>query len=172
MQGFLFEGCLLMIFLYYYVTKCEMKSPDNDTIAINRAFEAAVQNVWKSWTDPAIISKWFGSDPEGKVLKASTDVRPGGLYEITFKDSDETEHTCFGVYSVVEEFRKLSFTWTWKSEPGVESVVIITLNPEGESTRMLFEHSGVGADSKHNYTQGWKDTFSKLQLVLKQLQIL
>ena len=80
------------------MTREEMKNESNDdAILIQTTFNAPIEKVWNAWTDAAIISKWFGSDPNGRVLKAEIDVRAGGNFEITFRDSDDTEHTCFGV---------------------------------------------------------------------------
>ena len=139
---------------------------NNDTVTIGVTISATVENVWKAWTNPALIFKWFGSDPDGKVIKAELDVRIGGAFEITFKDSDQTEHTCSGVYIDVQEFSKLAFTWTWKSEPCVESFVTVALTSESDFTRMLFQHDHIGTASRHNYLNGWQATFSKLERTL------
>jgi uncharacterized protein YndB with AHSA1/START domain len=93
-------------------------------------------------------------------------VRIGGSFEITFRDSSGLEHTCFGVYTEVTPFKNLQFTWAWRSEPGVESRVSITLSPEGDGTHMHFVHAGVGTASAHNYTEGWQSTFRKLDRLL------
>lgn len=93
-------------------------------------------------------------------------MRPGGQFEITFCDSDSTEHTCTGIYKEVQNLEKLTFTWMWKNEPGVESFVSIVFQAEGNSTRMQFEHAKTGTESKHAYYKGWLATFSKLERML------
>jgi uncharacterized protein YndB with AHSA1/START domain len=109
---------------------------------------------------------WFGSDPEGKVLKAELEVRPGGKFEVTFQDSDLTEHICSGMYEEVLPLNKLTFSWHWKSEPGIESFITLLLTPEGKSTKMQFEHKNLGSGSEHDYAKGWQNTFSKLERML------
>ena len=136
------------------------------SIFVETTINAAVEKVWQAWTDPTLIMKWFGSDPNGEVLQAILDVRPGGSFEVTFKDADGTEHTCSGIYNEVQAYNKLTFTWQWKSEPGVESFIILLLNSAGKSTRMHFEHMNIGAGSKHNYIKGWESTFSKLNRLI------
>lgn len=138
----------------------------NDTITIETSINAPIQKVWQAWTDPALILNWFGSDPNGKGIKAEMDVRPGGSFEITFQDSDQTQHTCSGVYEIVLEFSKLAFTWTWKNEPGVESFVTVLLTPEDNLTRMLFQHAHIGIASMHDYQNGWNATFLILERLL------
>ena len=133
---------------------------------IEKKFNAPIEVVWKAWTDPLLVSNWFGSDPNGKVSKANLDVRPGGLFEVAFTDSDQTEHVCSGTYFEVEKFIKLRFSWKWKSEPDSESFVTVSLAPEGEVTKMKFQHSLSTHASKHDYLKGWNSTFLKLDRML------
>jgi uncharacterized protein YndB with AHSA1/START domain len=144
-----------------------MRSTAEDTISIETVINAPIENVWNAWTEASTILKWFGSDPNGKGLKAEMDVRPGGHFEITFANADGSEYTCFGIYRKVKKSSELSFTWEWKNEPGVESFVTVKLTPIDHSTKMQFEHSNVGAASSHSYLAGWQETFEKLKRILK-----
>lgn len=144
---------------------------NDDTIRIATSFNVAAEKVWEAWTDPLILLKWFGSDPNGKGIKATMNVHVGGSYEITFQDSNGTQHTCMGKYLIVEKCKVLSFTWEWKNEPGVESLVTIRFNPQECNTSMIFEHKNVGAASAHNYFDGWKATFLKLERTLTDMTL-
>ena len=104
----------------------------------------------------------------GRVLDAQLHVRPGGHFSVTFTDADGTEHTCSGDYVEVEPFSKLSFTWQWKSEPGVQTLVTIAFAPEGTGTTMRFEHSRLFTASAHDYESGWRSTFDKLERELAE----
>jgi uncharacterized protein YndB with AHSA1/START domain len=137
-----------------------------DSIFIETTIHEAVEKVWEAWTEPSAIMKWFGSDPNGEVLHAKLDVRPGGSFEVTFRDSDKTEHTCSGIYHEVKRLSKLTFTWLWKSEPGVESFIVLLLTEQGKSTKLQFEHMNFGSGSKHNYEKGWRSTLLKLKQLL------
>jgi uncharacterized protein YndB with AHSA1/START domain len=137
-----------------------------DSVFIETTIHASVEKVWEAWTEPGVIMKWFGSDPKGEVLSAKLDVRPGGRFEVAFKDSDQTEHSCSGIYNEIEKLNKLTFTWSWKSEPSVESFIVLLLTEEGKSTKMQFEHMNFGSGSKHNYIKGWQSTFLKLEHLL------
>ncbi|HEY4324249.1 MAG TPA: SRPBCC domain-containing protein [Mucilaginibacter sp.] len=112
--------------------------------------------------------KWFGSDPNRSGVTAKFDVWSGGSFEISFNNSDGAEHTCGGVYANVEPFTKLTFSWRWRSEPGVESFVTVSLSPVGHLTRMNFEHANLGSASEHDYLYGWNSTFMKLDRLLGQ----
>lgn len=141
----------------------------DDTIKIETSFNLAVEKVWEAWTDPLILLEWFGSDTNGKGIKATMNLHVGGTYEITFADSNGIQHTCIGKYLIVEKCKLLSFTWEWKNEPGVESLVTIRLKGEKNNTLMIFEHRNVGDASAHSYLAGWKATFLKLERTLTNM---
>lgn len=135
-------------------------------LTIVRTFPFPPARVWQGWTDPALVRRWFGSDPQGTVLGAGLDVRVGGGFEVTFRNSDGTEFTCFGSYSAVVEGQRLAFTWQWKNTPGVIESVDIQLRAEGEGTLMVFEHADIDPDTSHGYQAGWNNTFDKLNRCL------
>jgi len=137
-----------------------------DLVKIETSLNAPIEKLWAAWTDPQFILQWFGSDPNGKGLKATMNVYEGGTYEITFEDSNGTEHTCTGKYLVVKKPNHLSFTWEWISEPGVVSTVTVAFSSMNNSTFMICEHKDLGTNSAHNYLIGWKATFNKLEKLL------
>lgn len=131
---------------------------------------ASKEDLWEAWIRPSLVKRWFGSDPAGRVLSADLDVRQGGKFAISFRDSDGTEHTCAGTYSKVIKPDALSFTWEWKSEPGhVSRINIQFLSAKATGTSMEFEHKDLNPNSLHGYEKGWTSTFQKLnRLLLKQ----
>ena len=139
-----------------------------DHITINRLINAPIARVWIAWTDPNYALQWFGSDPNGKGIQASMNPQPGGSFEITFQDANGTQHTAFGQYTLVEPPTRLAFTWSWKNEPGVESMVTVILFDEDEITRLQFRHEGFGDASAHQYLAGWQSTFDKLDRCLNK----
>ena len=145
-----------------------MQSQVNSSLRISHHFSEPPQRVWQAWTDPEMVMSWFGSDPKGIVLAASLDVHVDGIFEVTFRNSDETQYTCTGRYKEVEPDQKLVFTWTWKDHPEIVELVTIIFQPEPNGTVMVFEHSNIDAGTTHNYEMGWKSTFAKLERALAE----
>ncbi|MBS1604647.1 MAG: SRPBCC domain-containing protein [Bacteroidetes bacterium] len=133
-------------------------------VSIDFELPAPVEAVWRAWTEPEMVLRWFGSKPDGVGLRAELDVRVGGDFLISFRDT--MEHTCYGVYAVVDKPKVLGFSWNWKSEPGVTSQVMVRLEGIGNGTRMHFTHDQVGTASAHDYQAGWMSTFEKLRRLL------
>ena len=144
-----------------------MASPDDSLLSLERRFDASPTELWQAWTEPQWVRRWFGSDPAGTVSHARLDVRVGGSFEVTFANSDGTEHTCSGDYTVVEPPAHLAFTWRWRSEPGVETSIHLRFIPVNGGTLQHFEHRGLGAATSHNYAIGWQSTLDKLARTLK-----
>ena len=147
----------------------EETQPDH-TVRIVRTFEAPPELVWRGWTEPDLLKRWVGSDPKGSVESVRIDPKPGGSYEFVFRNSDGAEHATSGTYVAFEPHRRLAFTWTWRSEPGRETLIQIALEPSGGGTVMRFEHSKLWAGSSHNYEAGWGATFDKFERAMREAQ--
>jgi len=55
---------------------------EKQTIFIERQFDAALEWVWKAWTNPALLDQWFGPKPF-KAKTLSMDFREGGFWLYT-----------------------------------------------------------------------------------------
>ena len=147
-----------------------MQSQTDSSIRISRYFSQSPQEVSQAWTDPKLVRSWFGSDPNGTVLDATLDVRPGGTFEVTFRNVDGTQFTCTGVYKEIEKYRRLVFTWTWKDRPQVSELVTLVFQAEQNGTLMTFEHANIDGGTAHDYETGWKRTFDKLERTLQAVR--
>lgn len=165
-RAFLFALALVSIYCAQAEPTREPSPMLSKSVRITWHFPLAPEEVWAAWTQPALVSQWFGSNPEGRVSSAVLDVRPAGGFEVTFLDADGTEHTASGVYREIEPLRRLRFSWSWKSEPGIETEITVSLISEPTGTRMEFEHGGHTRASSHDYDSGWRSTFAKMEQVI------
>ncbi|MFN8412355.1 MAG: SRPBCC family protein [Anaerolineales bacterium] len=145
-----------------------MQENFDNTIQIIHKFSQPPSKLWQAWTDPSIVKKWFGSDPEGTVLEAQLDVRLGGSFKVHFANSNGSEFTAKGNYNVVELNKKLEFTWSWEDRPEVVEFVSVEFQPETDGTLMYFEHHNIDINSAHNYSEGWRSTFTKLEKAINK----
>ncbi|MGZ8648567.1 MAG: SRPBCC domain-containing protein, partial [Solirubrobacteraceae bacterium] len=56
-------------------------------ITITRVFDAPRELVWKAWTEPEHLARWWG--PQGRstpVDSITLDVRPGGTFRLSSID--------------------------------------------------------------------------------------
>jgi uncharacterized protein YndB with AHSA1/START domain len=80
----------------------------SNEIKITRLYDAALEDVWDAWTDPAQVAQWWG--PRGFTLTThSKDLRPGGHWSYTMHGPDGTDYENRTLYHEVEEQAKLVY---------------------------------------------------------------
>lgn len=90
--------------------------PGRQDILITRVFDAPREVVFKAFTDPDLIPKWWGpARYETTVDRA--DVRPGGLWRYVSRDAD-TEYGFKGVYHDIVVPERVVQTFEFEGMPG------------------------------------------------------
>ena len=56
---------------------------DLPTYVLERTFDAPRELVWKTWTDPALLPRWYG--PNVETIVHRLDLKPGGLWLVEMK---------------------------------------------------------------------------------------
>ena len=136
---------------------------EKPSLSITRHYPVAPEKVWRAWTDPQALSRWFGPGEPDSVTRAELDVRAGGRYRIAFHTPDGEQHEVSGNYEDVVENRRLSFTWAWKTTPERVSLVTIELRPTARGCELHFRHERFfDQQARDNHERGWTGTFAKL----------
>jgi len=142
-------------------------------LSITREFNAPREKVFKAWTDPELLVKWFG--PKGvSTESAQIDLRVGGTYQFELKLPDGTTAHHRGEYREIDPPKKLVFTGILDGQgcegsAGVyaETLVTIELEDTGGSTRLILTHEFFpNAASKDSHSMGWNGSFDRLEEVL------
>ena len=121
----------------------------SDAAVIERVIDIAASpaTVFTLLTDPAEYVKWKGR-------LADLDPRPGGRFQVAFKDS-----TVRGEYVELVPDRRVVFTWGWDAPGAIVgpggSIVEIDLEPRGTGTRLHLVHRGLPAAELASHTAGW-----------------
>lgn len=147
------------------------------TLTIERTLDASPEQVWKMWTDPERLAKWWG--PTGFTCPgARADVRVGGRYVIGMTTPERQDIWGAGTYLTVERPRRLAFTDGFSDKDGNpmpasaygmpadhpdQMVMRVEFEPDGGGTRMVLRHEGVPTGKlKDDMRQGWTQMFDKL----------
>jgi uncharacterized protein YndB with AHSA1/START domain len=98
------------------------------------------------------------------MLEAEADVRPGGRYKLVAQSPDGERHQVGGVYREVVPNERLVFTWAWHTTPERESVVTITIKPDGEGALLTLLHEHFyDAEARDRHQYGWGGALDKLE---------
>lgn len=133
---------------------------------IVRDFDATPEQVWSAWTVADEAARWW--HPRGVTTpreSVSIDARVGGRYEYTMVNDETGEkYPTVGVYSVVEPFERLVFSWG--SPDDLDDAPIITLTFESVDagrTRLTFDLRGAeGHEGDEFMYDGWVDALDVL----------
>jgi uncharacterized protein YndB with AHSA1/START domain len=107
--------------------------------------------------------KWFGPD-SGPVTRAETDLRVGGRYVIAFNTENGERHQVGGIYREVVPNEKLVFTWAWHTTPERESLVTITVKPDGAGSILTLLHEQFFDEAaRDGHKRGWSGSLDKLE---------
>jgi uncharacterized protein YndB with AHSA1/START domain len=143
-------------------------SAERPSLTLTRRFRAQPEKVWAAWTDPEKLIGWFcTTKAKPGSLRAELDVRIGGRYRISF-DMESGEYSeVGGVYREVVPNEKLVFSWAWHSTPERESLVTVSVRPDGAGSLMVFTHEQFFDETaRDNHAKGWNQLFEQLEQVL------
>ena len=142
-----------------------MSKPQRPSLTLKRRLKASPEKVFSAWTDPEKIVRWFGPHEtvDGSV-RAEMDARAGGRYRVDFKTVDGEKHQVGGAYQEVVPNERLVFSWAWHSTPERESLVTITLKPDGDGTILTLLHERFfDQKARDGHEHGWTGTLEKLE---------
>jgi uncharacterized protein YndB with AHSA1/START domain len=90
--------------------------------------------VWKAWTEPEHLMKWFCPRP-WMTTKVEMDLRPGGKFYSQMKGPNGEQHDNTGCYLEVVPLERLTFTSAMG--PGFRPI-LRTLGENGDCTDFAF----------------------------------
>jgi uncharacterized protein YndB with AHSA1/START domain len=136
---------------------------EETTLRLRRTFQAPRQKVFRAWTEPEELKKWWG--PDGfSTPSAEIDLRVGGRFRIAMKSPRDNVHVLVGTYREVRPPERLVYTWRWEAEPEYgETLVTVEFLDRGESTEVVLTHELFPTqEACRGHEQGWKGSFDRL----------
>ena len=141
---------------------------ERPSLTLTRRFRACPEKVWAAWTDPERLIAWFcTTKARPGSMRADLDVRVGGRYRISF-DMISGEHSeVGGIYREVVPHERLVFSWAWHSTPERESLVTVSIRPDGDGALMIFTHEQFFDEAaRDNHARGWNELIAQLEALL------
>jgi uncharacterized protein YndB with AHSA1/START domain len=93
--------------------------PTDEQILITRAFDAPRSLVWKAWTTPELVRRWWHAK-RGEMTVAEIDLREGGRWRYAMVTPDGMEVAFHGVYREVVPEERLVSTEVYEGVPNGE----------------------------------------------------
>ena len=99
--------------------------PTETQILITRAFEAPKHLVYKAWTTPDLIKRWWGGD-RGVVTLAEVDLRVGGRWRYVMTANGGFEVAFHGEYREIVPNERIVSTEVFEGVPDAEAGGVVS----------------------------------------------
>jgi uncharacterized protein YndB with AHSA1/START domain len=148
--------------------------PGKQMVEITHIFDAPRDLVWKVYTDPKLMPKWWGP----KILKTTIDkmdMRTGGSWRVIQQDPEGNETAFHGVYHEVLAPERIIDTMEWEGMPGhvlFETVIFEELDGKTKVTNKSVFQSVEDRDGMLNTGMeiGVKESNERFAELLKEIQ--
>ncbi len=156
---------------------------------LTRTFDAPRELVFKAWTDPEHLKRWFG--PKGFTMPScSLDLRPGGVFHYCMKSPDGHEMWGKWIFREIVTPEKLVVIVSFSDAKGgvtrhplspnwpLETLSKSTFTEHAGKTTLTLEWSAFNATEAERKTfdeghsgmqQGWGGTMDQLAAYLAKL---
>ncbi len=145
------------------------KKTTKPELVITRVFDAPRELVWKAWTDPERMKRWWG--PHGFTNPVcELDARPGGAIRIDMRGPGGTVYPMTGVYQEIREPERLVFTSAALDEQGkplFEVLNTVTFAEHGGKTTLTVQArvskaTAEAAPYLEGMEEGWSQSLDRL----------
>jgi uncharacterized protein YndB with AHSA1/START domain len=143
-------------------------STTSRSFTITRIFDASRELVFKAWTEPEQIARWWGPHRFTTPLETITvDPRPGGVFRLTMIfDLDGSEHPVSAVFREFVEPERLVLAVPAEENRRLpidnESLVIVDFIDLGGRTEVKMCQTGLRPEVFDSAFQGWSEQLERL----------
>ena len=144
-------------------------------LTITRIFNAPRELVFKAWTDPKQLAKWWGPKTFTNPV-CEVDLKLGGTLRIVMRAPDGGEYPMQGIFREIVPPSRLVFTNIALDKDGhhiIEGLTTVTFAEDGGKTKLTLQTRGVAVvDYAAAYLQGmeagWTQSLEKLEALVRR----
>jgi uncharacterized protein YndB with AHSA1/START domain len=111
--------------------------PTDEQILITREFDAPKHLVYKAWTTPELVKRWW-SGHRGEMKVAEIDLRVGGMWRYVMVATGGFEVAFHGEFREIEPDERIVTTEVYEAMPEGEALNVVTFTEvDGRTTLEL-----------------------------------
>jgi len=131
-------------------------------LTITRIFDASRDLVFKAWSKPEHLTRWFG--PKGfTVTSCEVDFRAGGVFRFVLRGPDGKDYPFDGEYVEIVEPERIVFRGNIHDVPGQDVVTTVTFaENEGKTKLTVHQTYAFESDATRGAPIGWSQTLDHL----------
>jgi len=145
--------------------------PADDQILITREFDAPKELVYKAWTTPELVRRWW-SAKRGEVTVAEIDLRVGGTWRYVMIADGGVEVAFHGEYREIVPNERLVSTEVYEGMPDAEALDTLTLSEsEGRTTMTILVQHATKEHRDAHIESGMEDGMQDALDLLEQVAV-
>ncbi|HEV3479687.1 MAG TPA: SRPBCC family protein [Gaiellaceae bacterium] len=153
--------------------KAVVTLPADDQILITREFDAPKHLVYKAFTTPELVKRWWHAN-RGEMTVAEIDLRVGGKWRYAMVADGGIEVAFHGEYREIVPNERIVSTEIFEGMPDAEAVNTLTLREEDRRTTLtiLVQHESKEHRDAHiesGMEDGLQDALDLLEEVALSL---
>jgi uncharacterized protein YndB with AHSA1/START domain len=141
-------------------------------LTITRVFDAPPSLVFKVWSQPRHIRKWWGPK-DFTVPACEMDFREGGTFRSCIRSPQGDDFWMSGVYREIDEPGRLAFTFAWEEPEGIPGqptmVTVSFAEQEGQTSLTFHQEPFTTAGERDSHREGWAECLDRLDAYLERL---
>jgi len=145
------------------------KANEEQELVLTRVFDAPRELVFKVWTDPKHVARWWGPHRFTNPV-CELDLRPGGAILIHMRGPDGTVYPMTGVYQEILRPERLVFTSSAldaSGNPMFEILTTVTFAEENGKTKQILrarviKRTAQAAPYLAGMEAGWTQSLERL----------
>jgi uncharacterized protein YndB with AHSA1/START domain len=136
-----------------------MKDAEGKLIQQTLWMDARPETVWRYFTDPARLARWWG--------QAELDVRPGGILRVSMQEGPRP--VMRGEFVELVPYERIVFTFGWEATPAAPDIppgstrVEVTLTEDDGGTTLTLQHIGLPPALGTETGDGWAHVLDLLR---------
>ena len=163
-------------------TKPEDRAIKGNKLTFTRTFDAPRERVWKTWTEPDRVKRWWGPEfftaPFIKI-----DLRVGGKYLFCMRSPEGSDFWSSGVYREIVPMNRIVYSQNFADEMGniipasqiglpgnwpPEIMVTVTFEEKGGKTKITVQEVGIPEEMREMAKLGMDQSLDKFAKVLEE----
>ncbi|MCB4791558.1 MAG: SRPBCC domain-containing protein [Elusimicrobia bacterium] len=161
------------------------KTKTRKELRLVHVFDAPRELVWKAWTEPEYLKKWWGPK-DFTAPFINVDLRAEGKYLFCMRSPEGKDFWSTGVYKEIIKPERLVMTDSFADEKGnvvpashyglgegfpLELQITVAFEEVEGKTNMVLEHAGMPKGEMLKLAkEGWNQSFDKLAGELSRIK--
>lgn len=143
-----------------------MTERPTETLRVSRVVPATRERVFRAWTEPEQVKRWWTIGEGWSTQSAEIDLRVGGKFALGNRAEGGQVVLITGEFLVVEPPDRLVYTWRFPGSEPAENKVTVEFRDNGGKTEVVVVHEQASKEMAEGAVAGWTAALRSLASAL------